>query len=179
MKDLHYRFKIIVAGDGGVGKTTLIYRYVDGTFKSNTSMTIGIQFHQKFIDLNDNTTCELLLWDLGGQDHFRAILKRFVKGSHGALLMFDLSRIITLFNLDEWMELLSDSEPDIPIVLIGGKADLLEKGVFPYQDKLLEFKEKYNFENVIFVSSKTGENVNEVFEFITKEIIKSHDSNDK
>jgi len=176
MTENFYRFKIIVAGDGGVGKTTLLYRYVDGTFKPDTSMTIGIQFHQKIIKIGDNITCELLLWDLGGQDHFRDILKRFVAGSHGALLMYDLTRVITMLNLDQWIELLNDAEPDIPIILVGGKSDLLKKGGFAFQDKLDDFNKKYNFQHVLNVSSKTGENVNKAFELITKELIKNQES---
>jgi len=176
MTENFYRFKIIVAGDGGVGKTTLLYRYVDGTFKTDTSMTIGIQFHQKVINVGDDITCELLLWDLGGQEHFREILKRFVKGSHGALLMYDLTRVITMLNLDEWIDLLYDAEPDIPIILVGGKADLLKKGIFSFQDKLEEFNNKYNFRHILNVSSKTGENVEKAFELLTKELIDKHES---
>ena len=171
-----YRFKIIVAGDGGVGKTTLLFRYVDGTFKTNTSMTIGIQFHQKTLQLESNVSCELLMWDLGGQEHFREILKRFIKGSHGALLMFDLSRTITLLNLDGWIDLIKDMEPNIPIVLLGGKLDLLEDGSFPFQYKLDEIKEKNEFKHVLYVSSKTGENVHEAFMLLTKSIIENHGS---
>ncbi len=85
-----YNFKIVVGGDGGVGKTTLLHRFVTGSFEETTHMTIGVQFHNKELHIADFDVT-LSVWDLGGQDRFRFILPSYVLGAKGALLLFDLT----------------------------------------------------------------------------------------
>lgn len=83
--------KIITAGDGGVGKTTLLYRYIEGRFLANTRMTIGVEFFLKELNIEGKKIL-LQVWDFGGQDHFRPLLKNYAVGARGALLLFDLTR---------------------------------------------------------------------------------------
>ncbi len=92
-----YILKILTAGEGGVGKTTLLHRYVEGKFSGDTKMTIGVEFFLKEMELDGNQ-CTLQLWDFGGQERFRFLLDSYVMGAKGALLMFDLTRPMTLEN---------------------------------------------------------------------------------
>ena len=92
-------FKIITAGEGGVGKTTLLYRYVQGKFLTNTKATLGVDFFWKEFNTKDEQI-DLQLWDFGGQKSFRHILKSYVSGANGALLLFEqgLQRLFGLFS---------------------------------------------------------------------------------
>jgi len=165
-------FKVIVAGDGGVGKTTLLKRYIDNTFDLHTKMSIGVEIHQKVVEIDNEIKCELILWDLGGQDHFRFLLDRFVDGASGALLMFDMTRISTLFNLTEWTSIVRKHDETLPCLLLGGKLDLLESQPFD-EEKALSMQKEINCTHFLKVSSKTGENVNLAFELLVREILKN------
>jgi small GTP-binding protein len=160
-------FKVLISGEGGVGKTTLMYRYIEGTFRVDTRMTIGVEFHLKELDIEDQKLY-LQIWDFGGQDRFRFLLKNYAKG---ALLLFDLTRPITLQKLDEWVDICRSDDPNIPIILIGSKSDLSKYAMI--QDGFIkELKEKYNIFDYVKVSSKSGQNVSQVFDLLAQEILK-------
>ena len=162
-------FKVIVSGEGGVGKTTLLHRYVDGVFKADTRLTIGVEFQLKTIVVN-GVQVILQIWDLGGQERFRFLLKNYVKGSKGAILMFDLTRPLTLVAIDNWIEICRDETPDLPILFLGSKADLADL-IHLEESYILEFIEKYDFFDYLKVSSKTGLNVDRAFELLAKKIV--------
>ncbi|GAH39257.1 unnamed protein product, partial [marine sediment metagenome] len=82
--------KIITTGEGGVGKTTLLHRYVEGIFLADTKMTLGVEFFLKELDLDGNKIL-LQIWDFGGQERFRFLLQNYIMGAKGALLLFDLT----------------------------------------------------------------------------------------
>ncbi|MHA1488677.1 MAG: Rab family GTPase [Promethearchaeota archaeon] len=161
--------KILTAGEGGVGKTTLLRRFVEGQFSAETKMTIGVEFFLKEIEL-DSKQCTLQLWDFGGQDRFRFLLESYVLGAKGALLMFDLTRPITLDNLEQWVKIVRKWDPDLPILFIGTKIDLDDE-IMVQDDYALSFKEQFNLFDYFKISSKSGENVSEVFKVITRKIL--------
>ncbi|MFX0056860.1 MAG: Rab family GTPase [Candidatus Hodarchaeota archaeon] len=161
--------KTIITGEGGVGKTTLLHRYIEGKFLIDTRMTIGVEFFLKEFTFNTERIL-LQIWDFGGQERFRFLLKNYAKGAKGALLMFDLTRPITLETIDEWVDICRSEQPDLPILLVGSKADLTEM-VNLEDNYISEFKEKYNLFDYLRVSSKTGENVNMAFELLAKQIL--------
>ena len=163
-------FKVITAGDGAVGKTTLLHRYVDGKFVFNTQMTLGVEIFTKSVDIGEKTIM-LQLWDYGGQPQFRFMLDSYSLGCRGAFLMFDLTRYITIESIEEWVNICRSDKPDIPILLIGTKLDLVED-VMVADDIALEIKEKYGFIDYLKTSSKTGENVNKAFDILVKNILK-------
>ncbi|MFW9819741.1 MAG: Rab family GTPase [Candidatus Thorarchaeota archaeon] len=163
--------KIITCGEGGVGKTTLLFRYIEGRFLADTLMTIGVQFHLKELNIG-NKKVLLQVWDFGGQDHFRPLLKSYAQGARGALLLFDLTRPSSLDNIEQWVNICREDNPTIPILFIGTKLDL--KDEITIDDKIaLQIKEEYGFFDYIKVSSKTGENVQLVFESIAEELVKA------
>ena len=163
-------FKIITGGDGGVGKTTLLYRYVEGKFLTNTKATLGVDFFYKKITNNDNQF-DLQLWDLAGQKTFRHILKSYASGANGALLLFDLTSKSSLENINDWVDICREKDPNLPIVFLGTKLDLTESIVVDDKDAIF-YKEKYGFLDYIKISSKTDENVNLAFNVLVKEIMK-------
>ncbi|TXT65076.1 MAG: Small GTP-binding domain protein [Promethearchaeota archaeon] len=161
--------KLLTAGEGGVGKTTLLHRYVEGKFSQSTKMTIGVEFFLKEVEV-DGQQCTLQLWDFGGQERFRFLLESYVLGAKGALLMFDLTRIQTLENLEQWVNIVRKGDPNLPILFVGTKLDL-EDEIMVQDDYAKSFLEELNLFDYIKISSKTGHNVQESFELLTKRIL--------
>jgi small GTP-binding protein len=164
-----YILKVILAGDGGVGKTTLIRRYIEDKFDSSTKMTIGVEFFLKELEV-DGDSVALQIWDFAGQPRFRFLLDSYVMGAKGVILMFDLTRMQTLENLDKWLELVRSDNENIPILFVGTKWDLKDQ-IQVQDDYAEEIQEEYGFVDFLKVSSKTGENVDKVFEVIAKNIV--------
>ncbi len=165
--------KILTAGEGGVGKTTLLHRYVEGKFSAETKMTIGVEFFLKEVEV-DGKQCTLQLWDFGGQERFRFLLESYVLGAKGALLLFDLTRPMTLENLQQWVNLVRKGNNGIPILFLGTKLDLLED-LMVDDEYALSFKEQFKLFDYIKISSKSGENVQKSFELLTQRILEKQE----
>ncbi|MFX1392029.1 MAG: Rab family GTPase [Promethearchaeota archaeon] len=163
--------KVLTAGEGGVGKTTLLHKYIKGQFLPETRMTIGVEFFLKELSI-DGWDIILQLWDFGGQERFRFLLDSYVTGAKGALLMFDLTRTMTLENLDQWVNICRKHNNDLPILFLGTKADLVEHIIID-EKYIMEYKEKFNLFDYMTVSALTGENVEAAFETLTRKIIKT------
>lgn len=161
--------KILTAGEGGVGKTTLLHRFVEGRFSAETKMTIGVEFFLKELDIDDQH-CTLQLWDFGGQERFRFLLESYVLGAKGALLMFDLTRPLTLENLEQWVNICRKNDPKLPILFLGTKQDLVDQ-ITVHDEFALSFKNEFQLFDYLRVSSKSGENVQKAFNMLTKKIL--------
>jgi small GTP-binding protein len=171
----NYLFKIILAGSGGCGKTTLLNRYTTGQFNSDTKMTIGVDFAVHYTDLGDDQSrATLQIWDFGGEERFRTMLPSFCQGASGALLFFDLVRTHTFYELDEWIHIIRNNTREIPIILLGAKYDLIlrpsDLNIDPQQ--IISFIKLNKIDGYLSISSKTGYNVNESFNQLTKLMVK-------
>jgi Ras-related protein Rab-5C len=162
--------KVVLAGDGGVGKTTLIHRYITNSFIDSTKLTIGAAFHTHEIETEDHSVL-VQIWDLGGQEQFKqmGIFDRYFKGATVTVVMFDLTRLNTLNSIPEWADLALNSS-NTKLILVGGKKDLAQGVTFTLDD-FEELNEKYDFVTYIETSSATGESVDEVFNAIASVII--------
>ncbi len=161
--------KIILAGDGGTGKTTLLHRYISSKFIENLKMTIGVEFFLQELIMNDKNVV-LQIWDFGGQDRFRFLLEKYVLGAKGALLMFDLTRPMTLESIEDWVRILRKYDSNLPIIFIGSKLDLMDKSMID-EEYIDDLREQFKLSDYIKVSSKTGENVELAFKKLTEKII--------
>jgi small GTP-binding protein len=164
-----WSFKVIVGGDGGVGKTAFIERFCTGKFIEDHKITIGAQFTTKIVELeNDNVT--LQIWDFAGEERFRFILDAYCRGASGALLCYDLTDSNTFINLKKWIEIVhSGCTTKIPILVIGTKYDLPNHEV--NANEVESFCKENDLTLHTFCSSKTGENVNDIFSALAKWII--------
>jgi small GTP-binding protein len=167
----NYLFKILVTGEGGVGKTSLLRRYVDGYFDDSTIMTVGVEFFIKEMTF-DNDHCALQLWDLGGQKRFRHLLENYVMGARGALLLFDLTRMPTIGDILEWVNIARLHDINLPIILVGTKIDL-EDLIAVDDESALHIKNAFNMIDYIKTSAKSGYNVEEPFELLAKKLIET------
>ncbi|HMF29927.1 MAG TPA: Rab family GTPase [Candidatus Lokiarchaeia archaeon] len=159
-------FKLIIFGDGAVGKTTFHQRYITGLFSDSTPITIGVQVGMKEVVVN-GIEVSLQIWDLGGEDRFRFILPTYCSGARGAIFMYDITAPHTLTHLAEWMEVIQDRLVGMPLLLLGTKADLaFKRRVYP--EEANEAMKRFNFSEAMEVSAKTGQNVNDAFQTITR-----------
>ena len=170
-----YLFKIILAGSGGCGKTTLLNRYTTGQFNSDTKMTIGVDFAVHYLPLKENLgDATLQIWDFGGEERFRTMLPSFCQGASGALLFFDLVRTHTFYELDEWINIIRRNTQNIPIILLGAKYDLIESpsdlNIDPQQ--IMSFIRYNRINGYLSLSSKTGLNVDECFDTLAELMVK-------
>lgn len=167
----NYVFKIIVGGNGGVGKTTLLRRYVDGNFDESTIATVGVDFFIKQVIYENIGNCTLQLWDLGGQKRFRHLLESFIMGAKGALLLFDLTKMPKINDILNWVNIIRMHDLDLPIVLIGTKNDL-EEAIAVDDESANSIKNAFNMIKFVKTSSKTGDNIDLVFDILVGELMK-------
>ncbi len=164
-----YSFKLILFGDGGVGKTTLVERYVNGTFNANTKVTIGVQFLFKRLKLNDNIL-NLQIWDLGGEDRFRFIFPGYCNKTNGGIFVFDVTAPDSLYHFHDWMEIVSERKASFPVIFVGTKTDLISRRLVK-RAEITKIAREYKIPDVVEISSKTGRNVEFAFEALSKLII--------
>jgi len=166
-------FKICIFGDGGVGKTTLVQRYVSGQFSQSTRMTIGVDIVTKHVQIED-WYVTLQIWDFGGEERFRFFLPAYARGSFGGVYMYDITRYSSIMDLDEWLSVFKkgcgyDLKP-IPILMVGGKLDLAENRAITH-DQAFAFAQSRHLYKVLECSAKTGQNVESIFTEITHRIM--------
>lgn len=163
-----FKFKITLFGPGGVGKTSLLLRYIKDYFGEDLKKTIGSNFLIKDVDI-DGKTVRLLLWDIGGQPQFHKLRNIYFKGSNAALGVFDLSSSQTLLKIPGWISSIKKTvKKTIPMILLGNKADL-EREVDRAEAEDLAKKLSCNY---LETSAKTGLNVEQAFEFIARACLK-------
>jgi Ras-related protein Rab-1A len=164
-------YKICMVGDGGVGKTAITERFLGKGFSSNYHLTIGTNILTHTTDIDD-TTIKYQIWDLAGQQRFEFVRSTFYRGSHGIIMIFDLTRPDTLQNLREWkFEILSNigDRNRLPVVLLGNKSDLQDKQLIA-TETITNFREElkmeFQYDTVpfLYTSALSGMNVLEAFE---------------
>ena len=121
-----FRFKVILIGPGAVGKTSLLERFVRNRFSEKYELTIGVDFLTKTVEIGPDSV-RITISDIVGQERFKFMRNRFYDGATGALLVFDLSRRQTYKDIKKWLNKFHQfAGNNVPFVLIGNKADLLE-----------------------------------------------------
>ncbi|CAK9044103.1 unnamed protein product [Durusdinium trenchii] len=171
--DYDYLYKVVLVGDATVGKTHLLSRYIKGSLPKNPTATIGVEFATRTVPLAVGGTVKAQIWDTAGQERYRAITSAHYRRAVGALLVYDITREGTFKSCTKWMEELRQSaEPDIVIMLVGNKVDLVEKDPSlrqVYFDAAHEFAKLHG---LIFeeASAVTSHNVKYIFEHLLQEI---------
>ena len=168
--------KIIIAGEGAVGKTTLIQRYLGRPFRAQYLVTLGVQTSAVSINLETiiglNESIDLQLWDLAGQQQYRDVVKQFFVGTDEAIVVGDLSRISTIEKVIDWIDQINKQNmKNTRFIIVGSKLDLVTgfEGSLEAKIKeiLLKTKDQFNIdEEIIFIKTSSLDNINitEVFE---------------
>ena len=167
-------FKIIIFGDGGVGKTTLITRYLTGIFKSDSLITIGVDFHVKKIEI-EGKRVSLQIWDFAGEERFRFLLPSYVIGASGGIFLYDITRYSSFKNFDSWLEIFKKGyrgeNHQIPVLMVGSKLDLEYKRAVS-REEAYEIAKKNNLYGYIECSAKDGQSVEDIFLEMVRLMIK-------
>jgi len=154
--------KVVLLGHFGVGKTSLLRRFVDDAFSEDYIVTLGVQVKKKNVKINGNPV-SLIIWDIEGNQFIDKVRSSYLLGTHGFIYVFDVCRPETYENLGKEMEYLSNNFTQTPVSLVGNKADL-----FTETFSKNFFKEDY-FKECFYTSAKTGNNVEAMFaEIATK-----------
>lgn len=162
--DEMYKFKVTLFGPGGVGKTSLLIRYIKDYFSPDLKQTIGSNFLIKDVDI-ENINVRLLLWDIGGQEQFLPLRQIYFKGSDAAFGVFDITNPQSLLKLPGWVSSIKKTvKKSIPMVMVGNKVDLER------QVERSEAEDLASRINCVYLetSAKTGENVENAFEILAK-----------
>ncbi|XP_077297178.1 ras-related protein Rab-27A-like [Arctopsyche grandis] len=169
-----YLIKFLAVGDSGVGKTSFLYQYTDGTFNSRFISTVGIDFREKTViyQLNGrNHKIHLQLWDTAGQERFRSLTTAFYRDAMGFLLLFDLTNELSFLEVRNWIEQLKThsltSAPDI--VLCGHKCDISDKRVIS-EERARKFANDHQL-SYLETSAATGQNVARAIELLLDKIM--------
>ena len=167
--EVEFVFKILLLGDSEVGKSCFLMRYSDNVFVENYITTIGLDYKLKSVKLDSGKTIKVQLWDTAGQDKYRTIAKNYFKGSHGILLLYDITKQSSFNNIREWIQdIREEVSPKAIIFLIGNKIDLADQRKIS-KEKGIELAEEYKLP-FFEASAKSGENVDEVFKALYKKI---------
>lgn len=156
-----YLFKIIIIGNSGVGKSSLLLRFTDRIFEYSHVSTIGVDFKIQTIQL-DNKIIKMQIWDTAGNERFRTITTSYYRGSHGVCIVFDLTDKQSFENINSWFtEIEKYASNNIKKILVGNKCDISKDREISYQEAN-EFANKLNIP-YIETSAKDSINVQELF----------------
>ncbi len=171
--EAEYVFKVLLLGDSEVGKSCFLMRYSDNVFVENYITTIGLDYKLKTVKLDNGKTIKVQLWDTAGQDKYRTIAKNYYKGSHGILLLYDITKLSSFDNIREWIrDIKEEVDENAILFLIGNKIDLSDKRIIS-KEKGEELAEEYKIP-FFEASAKSGENVDEIFKALYKKINESY-----
>ncbi|KAM4809715.1 ras and EF-hand domain-containing protein [Rhinophrynus dorsalis] len=175
-------YKIVLAGDAAVGKSSFLMRLCKNEFRGNTSATLGVDFQMKTLIVDGEPTL-LQLWDTAGQERFRSIAKSYFRRADGVLLLYDVTCEKSFLNVREWIDMIEDATSDtVPIMMVGNKADLrqpmIEQG---HKCVPTSYGEKLSMTySALFceTSAKEGSNIVEAVLHLAREVRKRCDNDD-
>ena len=173
MEKLNLAFKMCIFGDSGVGKSSLINRYITDKFDHDLKSTLGAAILMKFIE-TESMRITLQIWDFAGEDRFSSLLPSYAKGSSAAIFMCDISKRDSIMNIDKWLLKFNEGSnirnPKFPVLIVGGKLDLEEHRAWNKKDieTFLTLMEEFDY---LECSSKTGENVDLLFQTIVDKML--------
>lgn len=167
--------KICLLGMFGVGKSSLVKRFVDNLFEEKYHSTIGVKVDHKKVVVNLHAkpqTVELLLWDIASQDDTQKMVQNYFRAAHGALVVYDLTRPETAERLARYCEKFREISPQAQIVFAANKADLVDGAKI----ELARFAEQIGQDAAphFVTSAKTGENVEQAFQTLAQAIMAQH-----
>ena len=163
------KFKVVVVGDSGVGKTNLIKRFILNEFSLDSKATVGVEFISKNYNIN-NKIIKIEIWDTAGQERYKSITSAYYKGAKGAMIVYDVTNQTSFNNIDKWyFEIKEKASKNINLMLIGNKTDLNK--VICREDAINKAK-SLNIP-VMETSANNSSNVKEAFYDLIKEMYKS------
>ncbi|KAA0154382.1 hypothetical protein FNF27_05858 [Cafeteria roenbergensis] len=162
--------RILMLGDSGVGKSSIMKRFIDNKFSPSMTSTIGIDYATKVID-SGGSPVKLTVWDTAGQERFRSMAAGYYKGSDGVVMVYDITVRESLENVRQWMRDLRGRVGDgVAVLLVGNKADLAARRQVT-EASGRELAESVGAAAFVEVSCRSGAGVNELFQQLTDRVL--------
>ncbi|XP_029777476.1 ras-related protein Rab-35 [Suricata suricatta] len=159
---------------GGVGKSSLLLRFADNTFSGSYITTIGVDFKIRTVEINGEKV-KLQIWDTAGQERFRTITSTYYRGTHGVIVVYDVTSAESFVNVKRWLHEINQNCDDVCRILVGNKNDDPER-------KVVETEDAYKFAGQMGIqlfetSAKENVNVEEMFNCITELVLRAKKDN--
>ena len=160
--------KVVLIGETGVGKTSIISQFIDQIFQTDQQSTIGGTYSSKTVKCSNGKILKLEIWDTAGQERYRSVTKMFYKDANAALLVYDITNKYSFEEMQNyWVEQVLESSPkDIILCIIANKSDLLQLEKVD-EGEARQFAQKINAMFAV-TSAKNNEGVNDLFIEIAK-----------
>ena len=159
--------KIILLGDSSVGKSSLMLRFTDNIYEENKVSTIGVEFKNKYIKIN-NQKIKLIIYDTSGQERYHSLSSSFIRKAKGIIFVFDLTNEASFENINNWLMTSNDVIQNYKKILVGNKLDLNDRQIDT--KRIEKFCAKHNME-YFEASAKKGTNVDKIFNEIARLIL--------
>lgn len=177
-----FLFKVLVIGDLGVGKTSIIKRYVHQFFSVHYRATIGVDFALKVIKWDHDTLIRLQLWDIAGQERFGNMTRVYYKEAVGAFIVFDVTRASTFEAVQKWKNdldnkvMLPNGSP-VPVVLLANKCDQAKEGLVNNASQMDEYCSDKGFLGWFETSAKEDINISDAAQYLVTKILENERAN--
>lgn len=167
-KSYDYLFKLLLIGDSGVGKTSILFKFSEDTFSPAFISTIGIDFKIRTIEV-DGKKIKLQVWDTAGQERFRTITTAYYRGAMGIMLVYDVSNLKSFENISNWIRNIEiHATQDVELMILGNKCDISDKRqVSKERGEQLALQHSIKF---FETSAKAAINIEEAFVTLARDI---------
>jgi len=161
---------LITLGDGQVGKTSIIFRYIDNIFSGNYLSTIGIDVKIKKVTLSNGEEIKIKISDTAGQERFKAIASNYTKKADGIIFVYDITSSKSFMEVENWLSEITKEGNDKPLILLGNKCDLEENRQISTEEGI-DLSKKYG-EGIKFyeTSCKTGDNIEKAINDLVNQV---------
>uniref|UniRef100_A0A6M2DM91 Ras-related protein Rab-35 n=1 Tax=Xenopsylla cheopis TaxID=163159 RepID=A0A6M2DM91_XENCH len=168
-REYDHLFKLLIIGDSGVGKSSLLLRFADNTFSGSYITTIGVDFKIRTVEI-DGQRVKLQIWDTAGQERFRTITSTYYRGTHGVIVVYDVTSGESFANVKRWLVEIDQNCEVVNRVLVGNKNDAPERKVVVTEDAQ-RFADQMGIQ-LFETSAKDNINVEEMFMNVTKQVLR-------
>jgi len=165
--DYDHLFKLLIIGDSGVGKSSILLRFSDNLFSGTYITTIGVDFKIRTIEV-EGEKVKLQIWDTAGQERFRTITATYYRGTQGVMVVYDVSNLDSFGNVRRWLQEIEQNCDDVVRILVGNKCDAPDKKVTSDEGQALASQMDIPF---FETSAKDNLNIETVFDEITKLVL--------
>ncbi|KAK4878058.1 hypothetical protein RN001_010564 [Aquatica leii] len=169
-RDYDHLFKLLIIGDSGVGKSSLLLRFADNTFSGSYITTIGVDFKIRTVSI-DGQRIKLQIWDTAGQERFRTITSTYYRGTHGVIVVYDVTNGDSFANVKRWLHEIEQNCDVVNRILVGNKNDCPDRKVVLTEDAK-RFADTMGIQ-LFETSAKDNINVEEMFISVTRLVLRA------